>query len=56
MKRTVAAIALVLTAAIVAIGQPHAYSVPGHSGIVIGDCYHFDAGYELQSGFFVDQC
>lgn len=39
----------------------HTYGVPGRTangGVVIGDCYHWDAGLELwgRPGFFIDEC
>jgi hypothetical protein len=61
MKRALLAIGIVaLLAAGVSFERSdyalHGYRVPGHTGVVVGDCYHFDAGVELQTGAFVDQC
>jgi hypothetical protein len=52
---------VMLTMAMLLIWQPHFYGFPGQTqnfGLVLGDCYHFNFGYEFLGtpGFFIDQC
>jgi hypothetical protein len=66
VKRT--ALILILAFAFVANGAAHlvfgaGIETYGHvgtqnGGVVAGDCYHFDVGFELwgHPGFFVDEC
>jgi hypothetical protein len=49
---------LILGAGLVGTGAVSVYSGPVNSGVMVGDCYTFNVGFEGRGavGFFVDQC